>query len=62
MKLQSTIGRDRLQDPRSCVNCNRFARLAGYRYCHRCLEYFKPIVRAWARQKNPVPGEDIPEC
>jgi hypothetical protein len=62
MKLQSTIGGDRLQDPRLCVNCGSFRRLPSYRYCHRCLEYLKPIVRAWARRQNPVPGEDIPEC
>ena len=62
MKPQSTLDVDQSPDPCMCVNCGRFARLPSYRYCHRCLEYFKPIVRAWARQKNPVPGEDIPEC
>ena len=62
MKPQSTIGGDRLAGSRLCVNCGRFKRSSGYQYCRRCLEYFKPIVRAWARRQNPVPGEDIPQC
>lgn len=62
MKLQSTIGGDRLTDPRSCANCHRHPRLTTFRYCGRCYEYLKPLVRAWARKQNPIPGEDIPQC
>jgi hypothetical protein len=62
MKLQSAIGGDRLTDPRLCANCHRHPRLPTLQYCGRCYEYLKPLVRAWARRQNPIPGEDIPEC
>jgi hypothetical protein len=62
MKPQSTIGGDRLTDPRSCANCGRRPRLPTLQHCGRCYEYLKPLVRAWARKQNPIPGEDIPEC
>ena len=62
MKPQSTIGGDRLTDPRLCANCHRYPRLPTLRHCGRCYEYLKLKVRAWAREQNPIPGEDIPEC
>ena len=45
-----------------CRNCGKQKRARGYSYCSYCLEYLKPKVRIWARQTNPIPGVDIPEC
>ena len=62
MKPQSTIGGDRLPVTQLCANCHRFPRKFPHQYCPRCYEYLKPIVCAWARAQNPIPGEDIPQC
>lgn len=61
-KPESAFGGDRLKDAQTCEHCKRFRRLPGCRYCNRCKEYLTPYIRAWARQQNPIPGEDIPEC
>lgn len=45
-----------------CMNCGRFVRLPTFKYCQVCYEYMRYRVRVWARQQNPIPGEDVPEC